>query len=935
MSISFEKVADRIFSIVKGSGRTVTMFDTQGQQVYDPLKARRFFTEPEATMITILEAGENSAIQLYLSEGTAIDDVERMLESLRHTATHYNLMWKVRKFSRRLSPKDFAYQADIEKEIANEGVEMTQRVAEGLSGSTRSSYQQVGDARIIIRHSAPVDEKVIGSRGRNIREIFVENGDGERLRMPANFLPGARALARHLSSGGEYHDATGETILGMVREWRNLRGVAGYIKENGRVITNMSEARLYGSFASNRMAEITETLRKLSGARGYPKTVETLSEATVEIDEAKVDGEVKTIIRILGVDEGNEPFMEGIKSLARQTLRHRGLVREDGEGEEDGFEVEGEINPEDEVDLDADVDLDDDADALSDEGEDGEEDDEDPEVDEEREPDDLKSVLADLMGDPAKLDFDPEDLDFDSPDGEPPAAYGSPTEEIVVKLGALAGAVTNRPLSIYLTAIRDKLADDRNPTAAEKKHMARALAVASRADDRLRIESSTKDVSEAARPAVRAVDADLFASLAAWAEGFTPERVLSESYSPSEFDTPKLDGKDQFLTGDAVLVIPTPELNRKALPEANWIEEKTRVTLKNPVTKGTLEGADVELQDGSTQKIYGFNIMDEINDDEEQAGGFEDITVKAGLNEDAVWRAAASLVHHRGDPVRLRRTASTLAEGDLARVMAKLDALWLPPVVDQVRRGLDETTEIVDDAEIAGDVEQISDMLVSSDTNIIEISDAGDILAAERLLQKAGLAFDTDFDTGRLTFDTEKDMERATDLLDREDIPHDVLGEEDGLDEPGLDPADDPVDREIEPEIDAEGEFDPDSDLETLDEDLGPTYHSLGGHKGADLLADVSPHARMDMTGITPGVHSEEFSLFVTGDAQARRAMRVLDEAGIDYSAYAPGRFEFGTEEDLEAATESLEAAGLSVTGNPADPVSFMAEMRRRLAGLY
>ena len=48
-------------------------------------------------------------------------------------------------------------------------------VKEGMTGTTRSSYENLDKTRLIIRHSGPVDENVPGARSRHINSLYIEN----------------------------------------------------------------------------------------------------------------------------------------------------------------------------------------------------------------------------------------------------------------------------------------------------------------------------------------------------------------------------------------------------------------------------------------------------------------------------------------------------------------------------------------------------------------------------------------------------------------------------------------------------------------------------------------------------------------------------------------------------------------------------------------
>jgi hypothetical protein len=272
----------------------------------------------------VREARDDSEIKVYLHEGIKIEEIQRLLLSLRKTAVHYNLKYTVRKFGRKITPKDFAYQAEIEKGRVKEsdlGGSMD-TVMEKMSGYSKTSYQPIGDCRLVVRHSQPVDDKKIGARGRNIHAVYIENKLGERFLMPQAHLNGGRAMARHLAEGGAVDDDCGSRIKKMMTEWANLRGIAKYISENIKVLGDNDNTRRLREMVRERIIEINETFKSMSGSRGYGSARESLVEGD-DVDSSVVATESSHIKSLLCLEEGNEAFHEGIDALARYSARKK------------------------------------------------------------------------------------------------------------------------------------------------------------------------------------------------------------------------------------------------------------------------------------------------------------------------------------------------------------------------------------------------------------------------------------------------------------------------------------------------------------------------------------------------------------------------------------------------------------------------------------
>ena len=174
---------------------------------------------------------------------------------------------------------------------------MTDHVNEGmgpLSGSSKTSRQTLENVRLILKHRAPVNEESRGSRSRNISAIFVETGEGERFKYPFIHLNGARAMARHVASGGETHDMVGEAIIEMsdnlarLKEFMNLVNKQELVNETNRAdVWNVKRS----------VQSIKEKVQRIQGAKGYANWVSDMAlndvQPQAEISEEAVDNFVQ------------------------------------------------------------------------------------------------------------------------------------------------------------------------------------------------------------------------------------------------------------------------------------------------------------------------------------------------------------------------------------------------------------------------------------------------------------------------------------------------------------------------------------------------------------------------------------------------------------------------------------------------------------------
>ena len=189
------------------------------------------------------------------------------------------LGYMIQKWGREIHNKD-----DIKRQIGknpNGDNTMTNKVDEarvGMTGTTKSSYQKIGECKVIVRHTAKVNEDKHGARSRNIQAIFIETKGGERFRVSQNNLHGARAMARHLSNSGSPFDTVGNKITTMMNEMENLKELSIEARKLGGEDSLMERQQQLTIQIREKYIGLRETLKKMSGIVGYGRQISTLEE---------------------------------------------------------------------------------------------------------------------------------------------------------------------------------------------------------------------------------------------------------------------------------------------------------------------------------------------------------------------------------------------------------------------------------------------------------------------------------------------------------------------------------------------------------------------------------------------------------------------------------------------------------------------------------
>ena len=274
--ISSEKIANEIFKILKGSGVSVQLYTDEGENTVDPDNARRFYLKDLGSMVNLDETDSNREIRVSVNRNTNLDEFKDTLFQIKNLANRSIIEYTLKSFTKKIEPKDQDYQAQKVRDM---------KIEEGISpayGTSKSSYQKLESAKLIIKHTKAVNEESRGSRSRNINAIYIENADGERFKMPTNNLAGGRAMLRHVKEGGEFADAFGKHIQEQTVELKRLKEFANYSKRNNLV--NEDTAEIVEA-VSQRISTIRESINKLKGCKCYNETKEKFEAKEVKINE--------------------------------------------------------------------------------------------------------------------------------------------------------------------------------------------------------------------------------------------------------------------------------------------------------------------------------------------------------------------------------------------------------------------------------------------------------------------------------------------------------------------------------------------------------------------------------------------------------------------------------------------------------------------------
>ena len=289
------KISEALFEKIRDRFEDVSLGDENAKSTQNPEDARFFNFDyviegHNFGNITLSLIDENS-LKVYFSKNIShnLDEEQRnewygFLRELREFARRNLLSFEPRDITRStLKHRDIEQVSKADSTYSKDEVVSESR----LHGTSRSSYENDGNVRIIVRHNKPVVDELKGARARHIRAMYLENSEGERFKLPHNSLRYARAMARHVSEGGSINDDFGSYITELADECGKLRpfkhAIVRRTFEDAETQQMVEAAFEYHKLLSN-------TLKRMGGRKGYSACKENFeNNERIVMDDIDVD----------------------------------------------------------------------------------------------------------------------------------------------------------------------------------------------------------------------------------------------------------------------------------------------------------------------------------------------------------------------------------------------------------------------------------------------------------------------------------------------------------------------------------------------------------------------------------------------------------------------------------------------------------------------
>ena len=276
---NLDKISEELFAKIRGRFPSVTIGTEEGMITNNPSEARFIeFDYKSKGKVSLSLNSEDGLVVMHGADILAGENEEELsdwynfLRELRQFAKKRLLNFDTRDITKsNLQKRDYKFLAK------NAGED--QMTESKLYGTSRTSYQNVDGARLVIKHNAPINQESATGRTKQISSIYIESADGERFKYPFKHLSAARAMARHVAEGGNAYDEFGKHITGLSEEMAKLRKFKTYM---GRSAVMAEGLEPYMDVVKTRMKDVKKTIESLQKSAYYAEAIANFESVVME-----------------------------------------------------------------------------------------------------------------------------------------------------------------------------------------------------------------------------------------------------------------------------------------------------------------------------------------------------------------------------------------------------------------------------------------------------------------------------------------------------------------------------------------------------------------------------------------------------------------------------------------------------------------------------
>lgn len=111
-----DTLAEKMFSLLKGNGLKIKIFDNDGNEVTDPKMGRRFFISSPNLMVTIDE--DSNSVEFSKGADVDMNKIKTVSAGIKRLANEFQMDSSLKVFGKAIQPRDYSYQVKKQKEPA-------------------------------------------------------------------------------------------------------------------------------------------------------------------------------------------------------------------------------------------------------------------------------------------------------------------------------------------------------------------------------------------------------------------------------------------------------------------------------------------------------------------------------------------------------------------------------------------------------------------------------------------------------------------------------------------------------------------------------------------------------------------------------------------------------------------------------------------------
>jgi hypothetical protein len=321
-----EIIAQDLFDKVRSRFSNLQMGDDNGAVTANPADARffdfDFVIEGNNLGRVSISINDTGNLKIFFSQGITEDTDETtqdmwfdFLREMRFFAKRRLMRFDTRDITKdNLDKTDFQYLA----QKRSNGTQEETMAESKMFGSSKTSKRKVGETLLIVRHDGKIDDSIPGSRSRKIKNIFIQNAEGERFKSPFAWLPLGRALQRHVYHGGMPHDDHGKDIIETAAKCLQLASFQKHVRNKTKSMN--PDAMNISERTNAKLKSLRNHMECLSQQKYYESWKEQFqpkSADPVVLDDATMES-YKDTFTVRGFDEGLAEAFPLIHSIMQE-----------------------------------------------------------------------------------------------------------------------------------------------------------------------------------------------------------------------------------------------------------------------------------------------------------------------------------------------------------------------------------------------------------------------------------------------------------------------------------------------------------------------------------------------------------------------------------------------------------------------------------------